>query len=151
MLAMRPAVLCVPQFGSEKPLFQQQVTVSRHSRNLEGKTRPDRQHPSLKRVLKQKLIYSLALRLRRNVCHKKAWRCQSMCWQIQKRIPRWETPTWLILCPPILTLSTRLCQNRPMRLYKNYLVPIHPPSILKLLSHAGSGVGTAARPQSHYS
>ena len=72
MLTMRPALLRAPPFGSEKPLFQQQVKVSRHSRNRDGKLHPDRQHPSLKRVLKQTLIYSLALRLRRVTCHKKA-------------------------------------------------------------------------------
>ena len=103
MLTMRPALLRAPPFGSEKPLFQQQVTFSRHSRNLEGNTRPDRQHPSLKRVLKQTLIYSLAQRLRRVTCHKKAWSFLLAYWQIQKRIPLWETPTWLILRPPILT------------------------------------------------
>ena len=103
MLTMRPALLRAPPFGSEKPLFQQQVKVSRHSRNRDGKLHPDRQHPSLKRVLKQTLIYSLALRLRRVTCHKKAWSFLLAYWQIQKRIPLWETPTWLILRPPILT------------------------------------------------
>ena len=104
MLTMRPALLRAPPFGSEKPLFQQQVKVSRHSRNRDGKLHPDRQHPSLKRVLKQTLIYSLAQRLRRVTCHKKAWSFLLAYCQIQKRIPLWETPTWLILRPPILTL-----------------------------------------------